>query len=324
MPLKVPLIKNNALVKKNKKRPVFLVFLAISFFFWCMTKLSKEYDAIISYPVTYKNLPYRKIFYEAPVKKMDFYVRATGYRLLKEKINSKKISIDLRYIHKKNKNNFYVLLKGKNKEIQLQMDASVKFRQIMQDTLFLALATKKFKKIPLISDYDLQYKSGYNLSKSLKMKPDSVLVSGPENQVDKIQFLKLETLVLRNISENIDVKVRIKTPKALDKISYSNKYISVSGKVEKFTEDSFEVPFKIEGLDSDLKITTYPKMVKVTYQVGLSNYSKITAKNFKVICNYNMSKLNNYSYLTPELVEKPEWVSNVKISPSTIEYLIQK
>jgi hypothetical protein len=64
--------------------------------------------------------------------------------------------------------------------------------------------------------------------------------------------------------------------------------------------------------------------VKVVFQVGLSNYKKIAASDFKVICNYEETEGKDTHYLVPKLVEKPTLVSAVRLVPDHIEYLIKK
>ena len=60
------------------------------------------------------------------------------------------------------------------------------------------------------------------------------------------------------------------------------------------------------------------------FQVGLSNYKKIAASDFKVICDYKISNGQNKHYLVPKLIEKPSLVSSIRLVPDRIEYLIQK
>ena len=85
-----------------------------------------------------------------------------------------------------------------------------------------------------------------------------------------------------------------------------------------------EVPFEIDNLPEDIKIDAYPKVVKLSFKVGLSNFNKINENSFSVRCDYAFSKQNNLAYLIPKLDIKSDLVRDVKIIPGRIDFLIQK
>jgi hypothetical protein len=131
-------------------------------------------------------------------------------------------------------------------------------------------------------------------------------------------------MVLKDVSENVSQEIFLVKPENSEKVKLYKEKVVVVAKVEKFTEDSFEVPFTVKNLPETSKITTYPKTVSVTFKVGLSNYNKISPNSFKVGCDYSKTLAKKLDYLEPSLLEKPDWVSAVKLAPGQIEFLIQK
>ena len=71
-------------------------------------------------------------------------------------------------------------------------------------------------------------------------------------------------------------------------------------------------------------ISTYPKEVKVVFQVALKDYNKITKNSFVIRCDYKKTTKNNFEYLIPEIIEKPEILFDVKVVPNKVEFLIKK
>ncbi|MGB2128612.1 MAG: CdaR family protein [Flavicella sp.] len=289
-----------------------------------MTNLSKEYETIIPYKVNYINLPKYKLFQSPPEAFVQLRVKGTGFQLLKEQLASKEINIDLRTIGKKEKYRYYLNTRKSVKDIEMQMDRTVKLLSFVKDTLFFNLGKNTIKKVPVITNFDLKFKKGYNFSKRLQISPDSITVSGPESQVAKIRTLTTLPYAQSQISEDVVVSVDLALPKEVQGIRFSDKKITLRASVEKFTEDSFLVPFTVNGLPENTSITTYPKMVEVVFQVGMSSYKQITAKDFKIVCNYKYSQESKRAYLLPELMKQPSVVSSVRIIPNQIEYLIQK
>ena len=308
----------------TKKQHVLIVFLLASTLFWFLTKLSKEYETIVVYNVDYQNLPSSKLFQNNPDKQIALIVKGTGFKLLREEMKGAPLKMNLRNVVSNGGYSYYLLSKSKESQIQNQLDKNSKLIGFEKDTLFFELGFNKRKKIPVISNLDLRFKSGYNVANKVFLVPDSIEVSGPEIQVDKINNINSESLKLMNVVEDVYKEISLVKPKELDKLNYSTEKVQVVAEVEKFTEDSFEVPFKIEGLPVNTRITTYPNTIKVVFQVGLSNYKKIAASDFKVICDYKIPNGQNKHYLVPKLIEKPSLVSSIRLVPDRIEYLIQK
>ena len=98
--------KNN---KSNKLYYTFILFSILSVVFWFMTKLSKEYDTSIKYPVSYINLPSNKLLQEKPLEYIDIRIKATGFKLISSKVSPRKLTIDASNIYGKSLTNYYLL-----------------------------------------------------------------------------------------------------------------------------------------------------------------------------------------------------------------------
>lgn len=311
--------------KTSKKQHTLLLFLLISSLFWMLTKLSKEYETKIVYTANYIELPSSKLFQNSPETSLELIVKSTGFNLLRENLKRKKINIDLRnVIPYKGNFQYYLLTDTKFNRVQSQLDKNIKLIGFSKDTLSFDLGFNKRKKVPVVKNFDFRYKSGYNLSNKIIVRPDSIEVSGPESQVDKINSIHTNLLKIHDIVEDFYYEIPVLKLEELDKVNYSHSEVQVIGQVEKFTEDSFQVPFEIVGLPENIEITTYPKTVEVIFQVGVSDYKKIAANDFKILCDYQKSINEKTPYLTPQLIEKPTLVSSIKLVPNQIEYLIRK
>jgi hypothetical protein len=80
----------------------------------------------------------------------------------------------------------------------------------------------------------------------------------------------------------------------------------------------------VTNLPRNYLISTYPKEVKVIYQVALKDFNKIPQNSFRVQCDFKQTEENNLDYLIPQVVEKPEIIFDVKVVPNKIEFLIKK
>ena len=180
------------------------------------------------------------------------------------------------------------------------------------------------KKVPVVGNFDLNYKLGYHLISALKITPDSMLVSGPESQIQNLKSLPISALSLTDISTNINLTLPIEVEKISDKLKFSKKEVQITGEVRQFTEGTMEVPFSIINLPESVQINTFPKTIEIKYQVEISKFKEIHANSFKVYCDYQQAINGGLSYMVPKLSIKPNFVTSVIITPAKIDFLIQK
>ena len=133
-------------------------------------------------------------------------------------------------------------------------------------------------------------------------------------------YTKKEELL--DISESFEYDVSLIRPNK--SVVLSDETVMVKAEVDKITDGSYNLPFQVINLPRNVIISTYPKEVKIVYQVALKDYNKIPENSFTVQCDYKQTEDNNLDYLIPKLVDKPEIITNVKIIPNKIEFLIKK
>jgi len=302
----------------------FFSFLIASFFIWLLINLSKEYTTTVWYEVSYKNLPQNKVFQQEPLQKIPLTIKATGFKLLSTNFKYKGIAFDLKKIQSEINGKNYILTNKQKQIVQDQLYNGLRLQQIEQDTIHLFLGSLSSKKIPVKANINVTFKYGCDLATPLQLIPDSVLVSGPKQKLDSLTYIDTKEIILNSISENTTQDVFLQKPSLSKKIKIAEEKVQIVLEVDKFTEGSFMVPFEIENLPKNTTVNTYPKNIKIVFKVGLSNFNKITANSFKVVCDYKESKENNLPYLIPKLVIKPVLVSSVRIKPTKIEFLIQQ
>jgi|TARA_B110000240_G_scaffold40600_1_gene45237 hypothetical protein len=311
------------LIPKKKISNTFLSFLLATIFIWLLITLSKEYTTAISFPIKYTKIAQNKLLQATPVKALEILVKTTGFSIFRTRFNTKEITINANALLKKTGTKYYLLVKNQKQRIQKQLPSGVALEQILKDTLFLDLGRLVTRKLPLIPKIKISYHVGYDLSEEITVTPDSILVSGPENYMSALKGLALLPVVLEDVMANFTKKVAIKMPEGIKNLKLDTKEITVSGKVEKFTEGTLEVPYTVINIPKDITINTLTKKIQITFIVGLSRFNKINENSFQIECDYSISESNNLGYLIPKLVHKPSEIKSYKIIPNEIDFLIQ-
>ena len=311
------------MIPKKKISNTFLSFLLATIFIWLLITLSKEYTTAISFPIKYTKIAQNKLLQATPVKALEILVKTTGFSIFRTRFNTKEITINANALLKKTGTKYYLLVKNQKQRIQKQLPSGVALEQILKDTLFLDLGRLVTRKLPLIPKIKISYHVGYDLSEEITVTPDSILVSGPENYMSELKGLALLPIVLEDVMANFTKKVAIKMPEGIKNLKLDTKEITVSGKVEKFTEGTLEVPYTVINMPKDVTINTLTKKIQITFIIGLSRFNKINENSFQIECDYSISESNNLGYLIPKLVHKPSEIKSYKIIPNEIDFLIQ-
>lgn len=312
-------------MKKTKKiSKSFIGFLIASVFIWFLITLSKEYTATLSFLVKYNNIPQNKLLQKEPLKEIDIVVKSTGFNLVRSRFKKKIIQLNASSLNRKSTNKYYFLTKNQISAIQKQLYSGVELEEVIQDSIFLDLGSLVSKKVKVVPNLDIKYHIGYDISESIVVKPDSILISGPESQIELLKSIYLDLLKLEDVKANFSHDVKIKKATNFNSIKIATETVNISGEVEKYTEGSFEIPFKVINLPEDVKLTMLNQTVEVVFVVGLSNFNKIDKSFFEVTCDYNTSKENNLNYLLPKVVAKSSLLKSYKVVPNKIDFLIQK
>ena len=311
-------------MKPKKKIPkTFISFLLASILIWLLITLSKEYITTISFPIKYGEISQNKLLLANQTKVLEIVVKTNGFKILRTRFNTKSMLINVNTLISKKGTTYYLLLKSRKQSIKRQLPSGVSLQEIIKDTLFVELGSLVTKKLAIKSNLKISYHIGYDLSEQISLKPDSILVSGPENYISKIKNIELVPTILEDVKIDFTRKVAVKIPEGIKNLKFNIKEVTVSGKVEKFTEGILNIPFKIINVPAGLTINTLNKKVQITYIVGLSNFNKIDENSFQIECDYAMSASNRLGYLIPKVVRKASEIKSYKLIPDEIDFLIQ-
>ena len=312
-------MENNTKISRS-----FIVFLITAVVIWFLITLSKVYTISISFPVKYSALSQDKILQNEPLKEIDILVKSTGFNILSTRFLNQTIELNAGNLNKKSTFNYYLLIKNQKNKIQRQLRSGMEIQEISLDTIYLELGSLISKKVPLIPNLSIDYHVGYELLDTEVIKPDSIVISGPEAYVDQIDEIHLELLKLDDVKSDFSQKVKILRPENSNNLKVASEFATISGRVEKFTEGVFEIPYKVLNLPEGVDVTSLHKTVKVYFVVGLSDFNKIDKNFFQVVCDYTLSKENNLDYLVPKVIVKPAFIKSFKVVPNKIDFLIQK
>lgn len=313
--------------ESNKKVIRYLSFVAIATIFWFLNALSKDYTTVVSYPVNYINFPEDKALIRELPDKLYLEVKGYGFALLRYKISTAFLPItfnvnsytDNKLVKNNILNHTIYTNKIKNK-ISRKLSKDIHIIKISPDTIGLHFSKIIEKRVAIKPIIEATYARQYSLNGNITVSPDSVTIFAPSIVADTIKYIYTNKLTFKDLDKSIKRNVQIEQ---IEGINYSFKRTVVNIPIDQFIESSKEITIEVNNLPKGHKLRLFPDKIYVNYRVGLSNFNKITEDKFKITVDYN--NLNSQSNILKVNVERyPHLISNIAISPSKVESIIEK
>ncbi len=325
---RLSLFSENEKVAFRKRALIFSFFLILSIVFWFMKALGKQYTEEINYPVRYKNFPSQKVQIGNLPEKLNLKVTAQGYTLLRFKLSSRYLPISFNLnaftiyrLPGHDSSEFFLQTIYTKDYITKQLSSDFEIISIKPDTLYFRFANIRSKVVPVKPKFTYQLGKQMILKAGLIIKPDSILISGPEFIIDTLSGIETLSSNLGMISRSREVMVKIAP---IENLYIKTKEVSVGFNVEQFTEKTIQIPITAINIPDSIQIKTFPQSVQLICQVGLSNYDKLHPSSFKVVVNYNEIFQSETGKLKVEIIMQPDFIRAVNFTPKTVEYLIEK
>lgn len=231
------------------------------------------------------------------------------------------LTIDLSGTGEENGNLLYVIDENRN-DIQNQLNIDFDESSFLKDVIVIKYEQKQEKKLPVIPRIEIGYAAGYSAVGELRISPDSVRVSGPDNILDTLSVLYTFPAKLTKVKEDLLGTVNLDTT-SLPAVTFYQNRIKYSLDVEKVTEGNVQVPIELVNVPEGLNVVIFPKETVLFYQVNLKDFNKVTASDFRVVANFKGIK-ENQDFLIPEVVQKPDFTSNIRLNEKRIQFIIKK
>ncbi|MGC3977872.1 MAG: hypothetical protein QM751_06325 [Paludibacteraceae bacterium] len=299
----------------------FILFLLLSTAFWFVHTLDRERQNIIKLPVNYVGIPNDIEIKNKLPNQITVTIRDEGIKLL-QYANRKltPINIDLTRVYF-SKGKIIISpdqLKSKLSNYFLPTTAVL---EIAPDSLVVVYQKLATKDLPIKMYGNLQLAQQHILSDSIRYEPSHVKVFGPKHILDTMLAAYTEKINLKNISDTTQLQVKLQSQQD---IRYAFNDVSIGIFVEMFTEDNTEIPITIINTPSNLQVRIFPVSVKLAYNVGLSNYKKVSANDIKVVFDYNDVVDSQKRKNKLKIINNSPYLSNLRIDPDEVEFLLEK
>ncbi len=311
-------------IRDNSRIIVFLICLAIATSFWFLNALSKDYSAVISYPVKFVNSPANRFLAGKTPAKLDLEINGQGFTLLRFKLLAfAPIKIDVDNITKyleSDSGTYKVISSNLIQQVTEQLSGEIKINKITPEVFTIVLDSLITKTVKVALDVNVDFEPQFNLKSPVTTIPQEVKITGPAILLRKISVLNTKVNIMNKLNSSFKQEIELIHP---EKTSISPEKVSLLIDVEKYTEKELRIPVKILNSPENAHIKLFPSEIKVVFSVGLSRFENVKISDFGASVDYN-SIVKDVNNLTVNLYKKPSFIQDLRFVPEKVEFLIER
>jgi len=307
-------------LERGKSRS-FLIFLALSSFFWMITKFSNQYTEVLTFDVSFKNFPVGVIPISDSISEVQITLSTSGFQMLFYKFFVNKIVL------KPDKGVFKdgiasIPLGQSIKDIQNQLIGVTEVRALSPNTVNFEYSKLDNKRIPVKLQSPLDVIAGFGVSEQLIFEPDSINVIGTSNILDTLNAVYVNSDQIYEVNKSFEDQLKLNNP-IPDKIKFSKSSVSLKVVIDRFSEKSIKLPISLINVPDSIALKLFPSTIKLTFSASLSNIKTINESSFIISCDYNSLNPGDES-IDLELIKSPNKLQNLRWSPKQVQYLTRK
>lgn len=298
---------------------LFLVFVAISTFFWIILALNDNAQGSYNVKVAINNCPDSVTFISDIPEKLHVTVRDKGtsiwrnhYRHPTMNINFREYADagELRY----SKNVIITSLKS-------IFGSSAQIVSISLDSLYLEYTSNKGKRVPVVVDADVSAASGSIIEGFTKASPSNVLVYGDQKVLDTIHKVRTERLILSDLSENTTVEVHLR--KISDARILPSK-VNVTVPVEPLVKKKASITITPVNVPHGESLLLFPSKVPVEYYVAMSRLNDDDDPEIELEVDFKAIPPSHNGKLHVRVARYPDRLKNLSLINDSVEFTIVK
>ncbi len=309
--------------EKGRDMLLFAFFFAVSLGFWLLQKLDDTFEANITVPLELVGVPEGTIITSPLPAEVTVTLRDRGTNLfhyLQHRKSFQPIRLDYSaYDNASATGKVTIPVADVQRAFQQQILSSTQV-QHLQPGKFEFYYNRGVGRLMPVKFVGSVRTVPQNYLQNITLSPDSVMVYAPTSVLDTMKYAYTIRRDVMNLAKTTTVKLPIST---ITGVKTMPEDISVTANVDYYTEQTVSVPVVGLNFPANVSLRTFPAKVTIKYRVGAAYAKYITAGHFLLAATYEELLNNDGQKFALQLKATPSGVSNVRVYPKEIDYLLE-
>lgn len=277
-------------------------------------------------PIQYVNLPDSLVFDQELPTHFNLSIKDESSSLFRHyTFRNKKdsVQIDINKLLNEQSENQRIIIQSENiiQLIRENLQPGTELISYYPSMINTSYSVIQRKKVAVVYDGEIELAKGFIFDGKTAIEPENIAIYATQRALDTIFFAHADISSLGAINENIKAKIPIKK---IDGIKFRPDSVTISIKVDQFSNKEINVPITCINLPEGLNIKFFPSHIKVSVTLGLKQYKETKDSDFKITLDYNKIKDLNSSTVPILITSKPEHALIQSLHPAEVEFILEK
>ncbi len=299
--------------------PVFLLFLAITFFFWWSQTMSQNYQTQVKIPVQIAGIPDDYRVEEPVVRQLTVFLDGKGTALRKTGRRLERNSIKADFGGFTTQRGHATLSTQRLRDsLYSMMPASVSVLKIEPDSLVLPYELQRSVVLPVVFNGSTESLNQF-FPERFEFSPESICA-----KVLLTDTLPYSVVVdANNVTVASDTTVMTFNLRPIPGVLFDVDDVVMTVYAQQYTEKTLEVPIAGVNFPDNVTLKSFPSKAVLSAWVKLSEYDKVSESDFQVVVDYNDIALQETPKVLLRIYRQPANVRNVRLQTRAVDYLME-
>ncbi|MDR1652450.1 MAG: hypothetical protein LBS01_02140 [Prevotellaceae bacterium] len=287
---------------------------------WFLNALDKEQSAVFRLPVRYVGVPQNILLTDSLPPHLILNIRDKGKQIFNYSHTKRQpMTIDLaRTFYEKGE--IIITADQLRGQIMRYLQPATVIERVKPDTISSDYQKLSTGEVAVSPQLNVEPAPQYMLCNAPQVEPATITVFAAKSILDTLKCVYTQPVTQKKISASMQIPVKLQP---VENVRFSTKEVKVTLNVEMFTEKTLQIPVTVINCPANIMLKTFPGIVDVTFNVGVSYFNKVNTNDIQVTFDYRDIHPNDngkISLATKTLVPQ---ISNIQLNPTNVEFVIE-
>ena len=180
---------------------------------------------------------------------------------------------------------------------------------------------RKEKEIPVRFNGEILYKTGFQLSGEILIRPKHIKAYASQAILDTLSEACTAFTRIEEASKTFSKELKLEP---IEGVNFESEYVAVIIPIEEYTEKTLDIPITCTGIPSNYKVRMFPASIAVSCKVPLSKFKSVDAKDFEITIPFAELYQNTSGFQKVMLGKSPAWIHSATLVPDKIEFILEE
>ena len=297
---------------------IYALFVGLATIFWWGRAMSSPRDINMRIPVNYVGTTGGVEFANPLPHTITVTIRDNGKQLRQIAKQNLQLNLDLSHYLTEEKGTLNLTAEVLRPKLQDLLPGSTAVQHLEPEAITTEYTVLQQKLVSVHVASHITVAPQHQLVGEPQITPSHVYIYGAQADIDSIDSIITDSIYYGDLRDSIQITAQLVAPK---NIRVHPRQVVVKWQAEPFTEKTFTLPIYTEGIPEGKYIRLFPQRVDVVVRVGISHFAQVARSDMKAICRYPTTASKS---LPVEIVTENPYISNIRFTPSEVEYIIEK